>query len=256
MLKVDLHLHTSDDPHDFVPYTTIELIDRAAALGFGALAITLHDRQRDLEDVAGHARGAGIVLIPGIERTIERRHVLLLNFPPETESVETFADLAALRMRHPEGLVVAPHPFYPLETCLRGLLDRHADLIDAVEINAFHTEGSGCFNRAAVRWARAHGKPVVGNSDAHRLSIFGATFSLVDLDAGGLVSVEPHFRQAAPTTPDAICSAIRNGHVEARTRPLPIADAGIYLAGLVVGHFRPPRRVQTPSAVVPTLSDS
>jgi hypothetical protein len=38
MIKVELHAHTSDDPADLIPYTTCKLIDRAAALGYGALS--------------------------------------------------------------------------------------------------------------------------------------------------------------------------------------------------------------------------
>ena len=80
MLKVDLHIHTSDDPIDRIPYSTFELIDRAAALGYDALAITLHDVQLDVTPFNASAAARGIVLIPGIERTVEGRHVLLLNF--------------------------------------------------------------------------------------------------------------------------------------------------------------------------------
>src|ERR1051325_656837 len=45
MLKVELHTHTSDDPVDRIPHTVTQLIDRAAFLGYHALAITLHERQ-------------------------------------------------------------------------------------------------------------------------------------------------------------------------------------------------------------------
>ena len=80
MLKVELHTHTADDPEDTIPHTTFELIDRAAALEYDALAITLHDHQLDLKPFARYAAERGITLIPGVERTIEGRHVLLLNF--------------------------------------------------------------------------------------------------------------------------------------------------------------------------------
>src|SRR4030088_2430952 len=105
MLKVELHTHTADDPVDRIPHTTLELIDHAVPLGYDALAITLHERQLDVERAAGSAADRGLVLIPGVERTVEGRHVLLLNFTRATEQVETFADLARLRMREP-GLVV------------------------------------------------------------------------------------------------------------------------------------------------------
>ena len=95
LLKVELHSHTADDPHDRIPYSAEQLIDRAASLGYDALAITLHDKQLDLAPLAPYAARRSVVLIPGIERTIRGKHVLLLNFPREAEDVGSFADLAA-----------------------------------------------------------------------------------------------------------------------------------------------------------------
>src|SRR5580704_4271540 len=130
MLKVELHTHTSDDPVDSIPHTTLELIDRAAVLGYDALAITLHDRQLDLRRLTPYAADRGLVLIPGVERTIEGRHVLLLNFQQGTDDVRTFGDLARLKSRQ-RALVIAPHPFFPASVCLRSDLERYADLFDA-----------------------------------------------------------------------------------------------------------------------------
>ena len=70
MLKVDLHLHTADDPLDRIRHSGAELVDRAAALGFDALAITLHDAQFDAARLRAYARERGVLLIPGVERTI------------------------------------------------------------------------------------------------------------------------------------------------------------------------------------------
>jgi predicted metal-dependent phosphoesterase TrpH len=202
MLKVELHAHTADDPVDRIPYTTIDLIDRAAALGFDALAITLHEQQLDLSRLRPYAAERGVVLIPGVERTVEGRHVLLLNFEAGAEQVRTFEDLAHLKQRQ-RGLVVAPHPFFPTTSCLWRDLERHRDLFDAVEYNAMFT-GSVNFNRAAERWAARHGKPLVGNGDVHRLHQLGTTFSLVD----------------AVADPDAICAAIVEGRVRVESTSL------------------------------------
>src|SRR5689334_24968169 len=139
MIKADFHVHTGDDPADTISYTTVQLIDRAAELGYGAIAITLHDHQLEAAAYRAYAAKRGIVLIPGIERTIEGRHVLLLNFTRATEAVETFADLARLKRAEPGGLVVAPHPYFPASKSLLGDLERHADLFDAVEHNAMFT---------------------------------------------------------------------------------------------------------------------
>jgi predicted metal-dependent phosphoesterase TrpH len=87
--------------------------------------------------------------------------VLLLNYARGTQRVRTFADLARLKAREP-GLVIAPHPFFPTRTCLRGALERHADLFDAVERNAMFTREAG-LQSGAERFAARHGKPMVGN---------------------------------------------------------------------------------------------
>jgi predicted metal-dependent phosphoesterase TrpH len=221
MLKVELHSHTSDDPVDAIPHTAEALIDRAAALGYQALAITLHERQLDIRRFTAYAGERGLVLIPGIERTIQGRHVLLLNFRSGAEDVRTFDDLIGLKRRE-GGLVVAPHPFFPASSCLGNDLDRYPLLFDAIEYNAMFTAWVN-FNRRATRWAAEHGKPVVGNCDVHRLHQLGTTYSLVD--------AEPH--------PDDICAAIAAGRVRVESRPLTWIEAARTMGALLFGDFVP-----------------
>lgn len=207
MLKVDLHIHTGEDPVDQIVHSATDLVDRAIALRFDAIAITLHDSQFSDPDVLAYARSRGLVLVPGIERTIEGAHVLLLNFPAdEAESVRTFADLARLKSRE-NGLVIAPHAYFPDKTCLGAQLDAHADLFDAVEWSYFWTRAIN-FNARAARWAHAHGKPVVGNSDCHDIRQLGRTYSLID----------------ATPDPSAICAAVRQGRVTLHTEPVPVLE--------------------------------
>jgi predicted metal-dependent phosphoesterase TrpH len=232
MIKTELHAHTADDRRDVIPHTTRQLVAHAAALGYGALAITLHDAVCEIDPLADDARARGVVLLRGVERTIEGRHVLLINAPAaDLLAVRTFADLAAFRAAHPAALVVAPHPFYPIPSALgRALLDRHAALIDAVECNALYTRGFD-FNRRAIDWARGAAKPVVGNSDLHRLRQMGTTYSLVD---------------AAPK-PDAICLAIRSGRVELRTAPLSPPRSAMFFSQMVLSGLR--RRLRRPDVM-------
>jgi predicted metal-dependent phosphoesterase TrpH len=218
VLKVELHAHTAQDPCDYIPHTTRELIDRASALGYAALAITLHDRHYDPAPDQAYAQARGLLLIQGIERTIEGRHILLINFSKESEAVASFDDLRALKRQHPSGLVIAPHAFYPIGTAVRADADRHPDVIDAVEVNSVFTSWLD-FNPRAVRWARAHGKPVVGNTDLHRLDQLGTTFTLVD----------------APADADAICDAIRAGRVELRSNPLSTRRLASIVTRMLVG---------------------
>lgn len=217
MLKVDLHIHTGEDPVDRIAHSAFDLVGRAAELGFDALAITLHQRQLADLRLAGYARERGITLIPGTERTIQGSHVLLLNFPAAAaESVRTLDELAQLKART-GGLVIAPHPYFPAPTCLHGQLDAHPDLFDAVEWSYFWTRGIN-FNARAARWARAHGTPVVGNSDTHHLRQLGRTYSLID----------------APPDPAAICDAIRQGRVTLHTTPVPVLELVDVLARVAV----------------------
>ena len=52
------------------------------------------------------------MLIPGIERTIQGKHVLLLNFSRGTEDVTELRRSCGAEARE-AGLVIAPHPFFP-----------------------------------------------------------------------------------------------------------------------------------------------
>lgn len=219
MLKVELHCHTAADPLDFVPYPTRRLIDHAASLGYAALAVTLHDAWFNPAGDEAYARARGITLIAGTERTVGGKHVLLLNFPAESARVASFADIAALKAAHPRGLVVAPHPFYPHHSALgQTLMDTHAALFDAVEVNALFTRLID-FNAAAIAWAQRGGKPLVGNSDLHALDHLGNTYSLIDAD--------PH--------PDAICDAIRAGRVQVHAHPVSHLHAGWTFGRMLLG---------------------
>ena len=228
MLKVELHTHTADDPQDDVPHSAIELIDRAATLGYDALAITLHDRQLDVRPCASYAKERGIVLLPGTERTIRGKHVLLINFRESVEQIQNFDELVAMKERS-GGLVIAPHPYYPARCCLHAVLDEYPALFDAVEVNAFYTSTIN-FNRAAVRWATKRAKPLVGNGDVHHLRQLGPTYSLVksEPDAG------------------AICDAVAAGRVEVRTKPLAWSTCARILGPMLLGGVcrlvRTPRR--------------
>ncbi|HEY2933192.1 MAG TPA: PHP-associated domain-containing protein [Acidobacteriota bacterium] len=216
ILKVELHTHTSDDPEDHIPHSATDLIDRAAGLGYQVLAITLHNRQLRSSWLEGYARDRGLLLMPGVERTLFGKHILLINFPEEAAQVRSFEEIAVLKSRC-DGLVVAPHPFYPSASCLRELLDRYRELFDAVEINHFYTRTID-FNRRAWKWAQANGKGVVGNSDVHHLSQLGKTYSLVDS--------EP--------TAESVCDAIRKGRVEIRSNPLTWLEIGSITGQLAV----------------------
>jgi predicted metal-dependent phosphoesterase TrpH len=202
-------------------------VRHAVSLGYHALAVTLHDLQRDITSDAAWARERHFTLLPGIERTVEGVHILLINFPAAaTARVRRLSDIPALKVACPRGLVIVPHAFYPVASAMGRRLDAHAEWVDAIEINAMYTRQVN-FNGRAIAWARAHRKPLVGNTDLHLLAQMGTTYTLVD----------------APAEPDAICDAIRHGRTEVRSTPLPVLKAAWLFPQMVLGGLLPPTRL-------------
>src|SRR5438045_8599321 len=179
-IKLDLHIHTLDDPKDALDYSAHELLERARTLGFRVLAITLHDAVFDRAEVFADAASMGILLIRAAEMRIEGADVILLNVAPdEIESLRSFDDWAALRSRRgPSLFTIAPHPFYVLGGSIGEKLLERIDCFDAIELCHFW----GRFfnpNRRAVEVAERFGKPLIATSDAHRLHAFGSNYTSI-----------------------------------------------------------------------------
>ena len=179
-IKLDLHIHTLDDPKDRLDYSAHQLLARARALGFGALAITLHDKVFDRPEVFTDAAAMGIVLIQAAEMRLEGADVVLLNVRPgDVENLRTFADLRALRQRLGEEIFAfAPHPFFFLGASIGRRLLEEIDCFDGIEICHFH-KGWFDLNRRARKIAHEFGKPLLATSDAHRLQAFGSHYTSI-----------------------------------------------------------------------------
>lgn len=217
-LKADLHLHTRERD-GFITYDARGLIDRAARSAFHVLSITNHDTITFSTDLVGYAQERGILLIPGVEATIEGKHVLLYNLDVPPEQIRTFADLR--RLRRPEWLVVAPHPFFPASISLRERLLEDIDLFDAIEFSHFYTPRID-FNRPAVRLAKEAGLPLVGTSDSHFVRQLGTTYSLIE----------------GELTVASVLKTIRKGQIRVESRPLTFREYAGIAAAMVLGDYR------------------
>lgn len=205
-LKADLHLHTAEDPLDRIRYTAKELISKASDEGFDVISITNHHQMTFNQDLLSYAQERGILLIPGIEMTIQRRHVLVLNPPPHKMCSDFFS---LSKLRRPETLIIAPHPYFPGTYSLNGYLLKHLNLFDALEYCHFYSPMIN-FNQRAVEVSRSFGFPLIGNSDAHFLSQLGTTYSLI----------------YAEKNLEAVFAAIRQNKVKVATRPLKTLEMG------------------------------
>jgi predicted metal-dependent phosphoesterase TrpH len=203
ILKADFHIHTREDPHDFIRYTAVELLQEAARQGFDVLALTCHNKRIHDDDLRRRAEDLGILLIPGVEAAIEGKHTLLLDMPYSRLKVRNFRHVRALK--RDGGLVIAPHPFFPAPKCLGAKLRENIDLFDAIEFSHFYTRNFDSWNRKAVQYARRMDMPLVGTSDCHRIWQLGTTYSLVDVHEKSV---------------EGVFAAIRAGRVRVVTAPL------------------------------------
>jgi predicted metal-dependent phosphoesterase TrpH len=181
-IKIDLHIHTLDDPKDVVDYSAHQLLERAHALGFRVLAITLHDAVFDRQEVFADAAAMGILLIPAAEMRLHGADVIVLNVTvEEMAELKSFDDLRRLRATRGSSIfTIAPHPFYIFGGSIGSRLFREIDCFDAIEFCHFHT---GLFNpnRRAKKVASRFGKPLIATSDAHRLHAFGRHYSSIPM---------------------------------------------------------------------------
>src|ERR1700758_56878 len=177
-IKIDLHIHTLDDPKDAVDYSAHQLLERAQTLGFGVLAISLHDAVFDREEVFADAAAMGILLIPAAEVRLLGADVIVLNVTTEEIAhVKNFDDLRRLRARRGNTIfTIAPHPFYIVGGSIGSRLFEEIDCFDAIEFCHFHI-GPFNPNRRAQRVATRFGKPLIATSDAHRLHAFGRHYT-------------------------------------------------------------------------------
>ena len=179
-IKVDLHIHTLDDPKDVLDYSAHQLLERAKQLGFGVLAITLHDTVFDRAEVFADAARMGILLIPAAEVRLQGADIILLNVnASEVAALKSFDDVRQLRSRR--GLSIftfAPHPFFKLGGSIGERLLSEIECFDAIELCHFH-KGLFDLNRRAVKVAAQFNKPLLATSDAHQLHAFGRHYTAI-----------------------------------------------------------------------------
>jgi len=227
-IKVDLHIHTLDDPKDALDYSAHQLLERAVALGFRVLAITLHDAVFDRAEVFADAARLGILLIPAAEMRLEGADVILLNTNrDEIEALRTLDDLAELRKRRgPSLFTIAPHPFYVLGGSIGERLVERIDCFDAIELCHFWGRLFNP-NRRAVEVAKRFNKPLIATSDAHRLHAFGANYTRIP--------------RPTELTVETVLSALRSAPLRVTNPPCSFVDLISTMYFVFVAH---PRRLR------------
>ena len=168
MLSVELHAHSalSHDGRDPVE----ALLQRAQAVGLDGLAVTDHDAIEASLEAEELAADYGLVGIPGMEVSSAAGHVLALGVRELVPAGLPFEETLD-RIRAQDGVAVVPHPFQ------RSRHGAHGDTVvdaapDALEVYNAHTL-TGLRNVQTRSFARRHGLPGVGGSDAHSAPLVG-----------------------------------------------------------------------------------
>jgi predicted metal-dependent phosphoesterase TrpH len=232
-IKVDLHIHTLDDPKDVIDYSAHQLLERARALGFGVLAITLHNAVFDRQEVFADAAAMGILLIPAAEVRLCGADVIVLNVTAdEIAALKNFDDLRQLRARRGMSIfTIAPHPFYVLGGSIGPRLLEEIDCFDAIELCHFH-KGLLNPNRRAAKVAARFGKPLIATSDAHRLHAFGRHYTSIP--------------RLAALAAENVFAALRKGPLRLTSPPASIVDLASAIYFIFLAH--PFRRRQRQSS--------
>lgn len=195
-LKCQFHAHCNGDPIDHISHSPKKLIDEAAKLNYDVLSITCHRKIIFTKSLENHAKKKGILLIPGIEFEIEKKHILCINAHPDIYEVKSFEDLKNYKDKHQNCLIIAPHPYFP-GPGLKDDLEKNIQLFDAIEISWAYTKSKN-YNEKALQIANKHKVPTLSTADCHILSY---------LDIG-------YFKIKSPKNIAQIFNNIKTGEIE------------------------------------------
>jgi predicted metal-dependent phosphoesterase TrpH len=191
--SVDLHLHTNRGSSDS-NLSPKDLVERAGAIGIGAVCITEHDNMWDVREMAELAAGSGVIFLRGMEVTTDMGHVGTFGLERYVGGIYKLPELR--RIADGEGgILVANHPFrYKLDPRFSFINpdsepidptfpDRAAklkifELVDAIEVlNGACGEEENVF---ALKVARHLGLAEVAGSDSHSAGSIGCVTTLLD----------------------------------------------------------------------------
>lgn len=181
LYKTDLHAHIDLDAYDSIKYDYKTLLNYYKKKGFSIVTITCHDSFPITDEMKKFASINNMILIPGIEKTIEGKEILILNIQKndiaDIMQAKSFSDVATLKNKK-HLFFIAPHPYHIISTCLKEDLEKNIEIFDAIEICSHNTLLFNP-NKKARRIARKYNLPLVGTSDSHFLREINHTYTLI-----------------------------------------------------------------------------
>lgn len=172
-VKLDLHIHSEHSPDGRMALD--EIVACARARGLQGVAVCDHDRA-----LTETWDAPDFLLIPGIELSTDRGHLLGLFVTEQIEARELDAAIDAVHACG--GLAVMAHPFERSSDAQR--LDAYLDRLDGIEVwNGRADRKNPQANAMACALAQRAAKPVTAGSDAHLPEEIGNGVVTLEADA-------------------------------------------------------------------------
>ncbi|NCD00659.1 PHP domain-containing protein [bacterium] len=184
--KASLHIHAFEDRNEKydIKYNVYQLIDKAKKFNFKILAFTFHDKMFFNKKCFNYAKEKGILLIPGIEKSVfdknkKRTHVVILNAKKEIEKINTWEELKEYKKKNSDIFVLLAHPFFPFINIKENTLKQNIDIFDGIEHSWAYSRLIN-FNKKAKRLAKKYNKPFIATSDLHNLRYFNNDYTEIE----------------------------------------------------------------------------
>ncbi|MFT4310724.1 MAG: PHP domain-containing protein [Candidatus Woesearchaeota archaeon] len=188
----DFHHHIDIDPQDYnISYTLQDVCKQVKKKGITCIAITCHDKPIYTKQCAHIATQYGVLLIPGIEKTVYFTHtpftrkgkMHLLFYASDNIYIEkihqldALTDIIAYKKKHNKNIhCCLAHCKIPK----MGLQDSEIEylvksgLIDSFEFHGFYSVWWDFpNNKRVVELAKYYTKPLINNTDTHFLEQIG-----------------------------------------------------------------------------------
>jgi len=180
MLKADFHVHTKLSEHGFLHKlglldglnTPDEMARVASKKGLDVIAITDHNVLFDYKKAKKLSKKYNILVLPGVEFSLKGKEAISIGIHrlPKVSTLEELRDVT----KEQDGLLVAPHPYDPLN---RGF--REFDKFDAIEV----LNGFGGFGyKRLIKKADELKKGKTCGSDSHCTCQIGSVHFMIDAE--------------------------------------------------------------------------
>lgn len=202
-MRFDLHVHScfSKDSNSDL----ISILEHAKKNGLDGVAICDHDTRQGGIECARLAKeiNSDIIVIPGVEVTSSKGHILVLD-PKGDITLGMTPEDTIKKARELGGTVIIPHPF--------KITSHGIGYVKNLDFDAVEVLNSRCVtdnaNRKARKVTEELGFSQVGGSDSHEAKMVGCSYTEID---------------ASERTMESVLEAIRDGKVSPGGKRTPIS---------------------------------